>query len=286
MRDIVRADDFLEGNFLSTDMRVPLTLLQTNACAPPATYKSLPSVGTITVHHPFTGEPRSYQMPAGGRGYTRPASLVSLWSTAPFLLNNTVGTFDPRASVEGRMKSFDSSIEQMLWPERRAKDPILGDKIPGIIDRTTTTSYLRVSAGYLPSTLRGLLGPASRLLPWLFTDEGVELGPIPAGTPVSLLANLDLVSESTDTGARLAHEKKLLSLLLRIKHDLKAIPRGASDDEARKVFANLVDPLLELSKCPDFVVNRGHYFGTSAFAEEPGLSDADKGALIAFLKTF
>ena len=33
-------------------------------------------------------------MPAGGRGYTRPPSLVSLWSTAPFLLNNTVGRFE------------------------------------------------------------------------------------------------------------------------------------------------------------------------------------------------
>ena len=31
----------------------------------------------------------------------------------------------------------------------------------------------------------------------------------------------------------------------------------------------LVRPLLELSKCPDFVVNRGHYFGTSVFKEEP-----------------
>jgi hypothetical protein len=59
-----------------------------------------------------------------------------------------------------------------------------------------------------------------------------------------------------------------------------------SDEEARKNFANLVKPLLELSKCPDFVVNRGHYFGTDRFKEEPGLSDDDKRALIEFLKTF
>jgi hypothetical protein len=44
--------------------------------------------------------------------------------------------------------------------------------------------------------------------------------------------------------------------------------------------------MLELSKCPDFVVNRGHYFGTDLFKEEPGLSDDDKRALIEFLKTF
>ena len=43
---------------------------------------------------------------------------------------------------------------------------------------------------------------------------------------------------------------------------------------------------MKLSKCPDYVVNRGHYFGTSYFKEEPGLSDPDKRALIEFLKTF
>ncbi|MGH6919524.1 MAG: hypothetical protein ACREJ0_17675, partial [Geminicoccaceae bacterium] len=57
------------------------------------------------------------------------------------------------------------------------------------------------------------------------------------------------------------------------------------DEQARRIFADLVEPLLELSKCPDFVVNRGHYFGTDQFAEEPGLRDPDKRALIEFLKT-
>ena len=78
----------------------------------------------------------------------------------------------------------------------------------------------------------------------------------------------------------------MLALLLKAKHDLKALPKGASDEEGRRVFANLVEPLLELSKCPDFVVNRGHYFGTSFFKEEPALTDGDKRALIAFLRTF
>ena len=111
-------------------------------------------MGTITVHHPLTGEPRPYRMPAGGRGYTRPASLVSLWSTAPYLLNNSVGKFDPRPSVEARMQSFQNSIEQMLWPEKRDKDRVLGDKVPGVIDRTTVTSYLRIPKGYLPEFLQ------------------------------------------------------------------------------------------------------------------------------------
>ena len=302
MREIVLRPDFLEGNYLSTEMRVPVTLLETNACSPLATnalagsiwdnfssqsYKDLPSVGTITVHHPVTGEPRKLKMPAGGRGYTRPPSLVSLWSTAPYLLNNTVGPFDPSPSMEARLGSFQRSIEQMLWPERRARDSILGDKVPGVIDRTTARSYLRVPAGYLPPALGALGGPLNDLAPWLFGEEGVELGPIPAGTPINLLANLDLGSEGGTVVANGAeHRKRLVSLLLKIKHDLKALPPDATDEQAKAVFADLVEPLLELNKCPDFVVNRGHYFGTDRFAEEPGLSDDDKRALIEFLKTF
>lgn len=301
MKKIVLGDDFLTDNFLSTELRVPVTLLETNACSPLATngiggniwdnftsqsYKDLPSVGSITVVHPYTGEPRQYQMPAGGRGYTRPASLLSVWSTAPFLLNNTVGKFDQSPSVEARMKSFQNSIEQMLWPERRDKDSVLGAKGVGLIDRTTVPSYLRVAKGYLPDFLAKPQDWNSRLLPQLFGKDGIEIGPIPAGTPINLLSNLDLLSDGTDGATRIEHDKKVFELLIKLKLDLKALPAGATDADARRVFANLVDPLLALNKCPDFVVNRGHYFGTSYFKEEPGLTDADKRALIEFVKTF
>jgi hypothetical protein len=301
MRAIVLAPDFLDGNYLSNDMRVPVTLLQTNACSPLATnaiagniwdnfssqsYKDLPSVGTITVQDPFTGEPRPYTMPAGGRGYTRVPSLVSLWSTAPFLLNNTVGPFNPSPSVAARMQSFQGSIEQMLWPERRQKDPVLGNKVPGVIDRTTARSYLRVPAGYLPDYVREHLAELTRIAPNVFGEDGLEIGPIPAGTPVNLLANLMLLPETDDPAARLQHDKEIVDLLIRLTKDLKALPPGASDEEARQVFANLVRPMMALSKCPDFVVNRGHYFGTGRVGQEPGLGDAEKLALIEFLKTF
>lgn len=311
MRAIVLADKFLENNYLSSERRVPVTLLETNACSPLATnaigdniwdnfssqsYKDLPSVGTITVHHPYTGATRPYAMPAGGRGYTRPPSLVSLWSTAPFLLNNSLGKFNESPSVKARMESFNDSIEKLLWPETRERDSLLGDKVPGLIDRTTEQSWVKVPEGYLPEPLQDLLGPLHRWFPWLFTpggwlswlfgEAGVEIGPIPKGTPINLLANLNLRSESRDLGDRAGHARKLVDVVLKMKRDLKALPEKASDEEARKVFANLVDPLLELSKCPDFVVNRGHYFGTGLSKGEPGLSDEEKRDLIEFLKTF
>ena len=300
MREIVLADDFLKDNYLSTELRVPVTLLQTNACSPLATnaiggniwdnfssqsYKDLPSVGTITWYDPLTGEPRQYQMPAGGRGYTRPPSLISLWSTAPYLLNNSVGEFHVSPSVDERMKSFQNSIEQMLWPEKRDKDLILGDKIPGRIDRTTQQSYLRVSSGFLPDFLKGTSGFLSKYFPSIFADEGIEIGPLPKGTPVGLLSNLDLFRETSGLGDRAQRDAEILKLLLDMKKALKNLPQGATDEQATEALRPLVGPMLQFSKCPDLIVNRGHYFGTDKFPEEPALSDDDKRALIEFLKT-
>ena len=294
MRQIVTAGDFLDNNFLSNDGRVPVTLLQTNACSPLATnairndiwdnfssasYKQLPSVGSITVYDPFNGQPRQYRMPAGGRGYTRVPSLVSLWSTAPFLLNNSVGRFDPSPSVEARMGVFQDSISKMLWPDKREKDAVFGAKIPGVIDRTTTTSWLRIPTGYLPDVVKASREVLNWVVP-VFDERGIEIGPIPAGTPVDLLANFDpLPPSGAGLPERLTHDKAVVKVVVQLLRDLKALPQGATDEQARQVFANAGQQLFALSKCPDYVVNRGHYFGTQ-------LSDADKQALIAFLKTF
>ena len=73
MREIVQSPDFLKDNYLSSEFRVPVTLLQTNACSPLArnaladniwdnfssqSYKDLPSVGSIKVKDPITGADR------------------------------------------------------------------------------------------------------------------------------------------------------------------------------------------------------------------------------------
>jgi hypothetical protein len=306
MREIVMKPDFLDQNYLSSELRVPVTLLQTNACSPLAsnaiggsiwdnfssqTYKELPSVGDITYYHPLTGEPKKFPAPAGGRGYTRPASLVSLWATAPFLLNNSVGTFDPNPSVEARVKGFDVAIRQMLWPETREQDPILKSKIPGPskIDRTTSRSYIKIPLGFVPNPLADFLKFEALFLPMVKDQEGLKIGPIPQGTPVGLLASLDLdPGEHLSLADRIKRDKTVLELVFRAKSDLKNA-ENLPEDQLQKRFENLVDPLLALSKCPDFIVNRGHYFGTDLLDKsegEAGLSDPEKEALIAFLKTF
>jgi len=371
MRQIVSAPDFLDHNYLSAEFRVPVTLLRTNACSPLATnalrgniwndfsstsYKELPSVGTITVADPFTGEWRPYKMPAGGRGYTRPPSLISVWSTAPYLLNNSVGphpanangyyaTYASQSDAEGygyryllasdnksyyagtpmvgvadRMKVFEPSIEQMLWPERRETDAVFAKgEVHGHIDRTTATSWIVIAPQFVPDNLKPITGllkvfyqgmvydpkadrsklPADYPLMPDSMKGSIVLGPVPAGMPVNLLANTKLRAESTNPIDGIVNVWRLLTVAHRLKTDLRTLPHDTTGPALREHFANVRAPLLALSKCPDFVVNRGHLFGTAAFnaqdhlsadekswGTEPVLNDDDKRALIAFLKTF
>ena len=66
---------------------------------------------------------------------------------------------------------------------------------------------------------------------------------------------------------------------LKTKNDLIKIKlQHLNADQSRALLANLVPDLLAISKCPDFVEDRGHEFGAD-------LSDTDKRSLIEFLKT-
>ena len=378
MTSIVQSPDFLNGNFLSNDMRVPTTLLQTNLCSPLATnaiagniwdefasasYKALPTVGELTVTDPVTGKPTKFTMPAGGRGYSRPASLVSLWSTAPYLLNNSLGHFEAEPSVDARMRSFDDSIRQLLWPEKREMDTKFGAVASGLIDRLPEPAYLTVPAGYLPGPLKLILPVLAWALPAVFSNgterfeftgsttqgsaaiakvstaslitafsagapvygpgipsgarvvvfdaatqtltvdrpatttsrgvalatdapkAGLKVGPIPAGTPISLFSGVELAPETGGVIWSILHELGLAWKLIGLPGTLRQISKETDPGKRESLTTDFQAKLYSENKCPDFVVNRGHYFGTDKLGEEPGLSDQDKEALIAFLKT-
>jgi len=300
MRQLALDERFLDGNYLSSELRVPITLLGINACSPLATnairdnvwdnfssesYKTLPSAGSITIRHPASGVESDYPLPAGGRGYIRPASLVSLWSTSPFLQNNTVGYFDDDPSVDARMSAFSDGISQMLYPELRKKDTLVfvnqsGAGV-GVIDRITVDSWLDVPKKYLPPFLRPLVPLSHALVPSIGgSGSAISIGPFPQGFPIGLITNTDLLGAELSGADKKEHDKRLLDLLKRAIKELK------NEKDFRVVAQKLADDMLAVSKCKDFVVNKGHYFGTDYFAEEPGLSGADKYALIEFLKTF
>ena len=168
---------------------------------------------------------------------------------------------------------------------------MIGSKVtgPSHIDRTTATSYIKLPFGFLPRTLADFVKIDQLILTQFKDQEGLKIGPIPEGTPVGLLSNLDLdPGEHLTLDARLKRDRDFIELAKRAKSDLKnsgEIP----DDRQKQRMLELTDLLLKVSKCPDLIVNRGHYFGTDLLdpsEHEPGLSDQDKRALVAFLKTF
>src|SRR6185369_4576833 len=99
--------------------------------------------------------------------------------------------------------------------------------------------------------------------------DGIKIGPLPRGTPVNLLMNID--PEKTD---------KLPAAIVALVRGMSEVRKqGLTGDKAYKVFSDIAGaPLMAASKVPDFVVDRGHYFGEK-------LSDDQKNALIAFLET-
>src|SRR6185369_8842293 len=111
----------------------------------------------------------------------------------------------------------------------------------------------------------------------------IQIGPLPKGTPVGLLTNLDLFRETSGLGERAQRDAEILKLLLDMKRALKQLPQGANDEDVTRILRPPVPQMLQFSKFPDLIVNRGHYFGTDKFQEEPGLSDDDKRALIEFV---
>jgi cytochrome c5 len=269
-RAAVTAPDFLQNNFLSTDRRYPLTKIETNSARAFATnakanhvwdnfssltYKELSPVDELEFFNPFDEthpikfKPKEMDV---APGYYRVPSLVNVWSSAPFLHNNMLGKFTGDPSLAGRIDAFNDAVEKLLWPEKRLnKDSIW---------RTQNDCSLHLRKEYLTGVLKPLQAFADR-------DGYIKTGMIPKGTPVNLVANIDPDFRNIDVFRKIA--EKLIKL--------KAV--DLSRDEAAAEFNQLIPDLLAANKCPDFVEDKGHYFGTD-------LPDSDKRALIEYLKTF
>lgn len=205
------ADPFLEDNYLSTDLRVPVTLVGTNSARAVATnamrgqvwdnfssedYKNLPAVGGVRFFNPYSGAPKdrwnnndTYYPPAGGPGYYRPASLISLWATAPYLHNNALGLFNRDPSVEGRLAAFEDGIDKLLddslrrpdahanYGDLRGEERAIAQHDPGFIFRIVEDSSIPLAAKFVPQLLRGVLGNTgfAVLTLWLWTGMALLL---------------------------------------------------------------------------------------------------------------
>ena len=190
-RAAVMAPDFLENNFLSTDRRYPLTKIETNSARAFATnakaghvwdnfssltYKELSPVDELEFFNPFDEthpikfKPKEKDV---APGYYRVPSLVSVWSSAPLLHNNTLGKFTGDPSLAGRIDAFNDAVEKLLWPEKRLnKDSIW---------RTQNDCSLHLRKEFVPGVLKPLQAFADR-------DGYIKTGMIPKDTPVNLVA--------------------------------------------------------------------------------------------------
>jgi mono/diheme cytochrome c family protein len=267
----VEKPEFLRDNSFANEDRYALTEIQTNAARALATdhkrgevwhafssetYKTAQSIGEIDVWNPATGKDEKFRVPDGGTGYYRPPSLVSLWATAPFLHNNSLGKYTGDPSVQGRLEAYHDAMEKLLWPEKRARhDSIL---------RTAAPSTLQLHTSAIPEPWHSLLAPHADADGWF------RVGPFPAGTPINLVANVDPARPV----------RAIAEMILAIKRTLaegaaKNLDASALDALMKK---EVLPALFKASKSPDLIEDRGHTFGAD-------LPDADKRALIEFLKT-
>jgi hypothetical protein len=141
-------------------------------------------------------------------------------------------------------------VEKLLWPEKRPNR--------ASIWRTQNECNLHLRKEFVPKAFQK------------FADEKgfLNLGPIPKGTPINLIANLE-----PNLQQFAALQLKLIPILVNIK------ARGLSPEASRAELRKSVPELLAANKCPDFIEDKGHSFGTD-------LAEDDKRALIEFLKTF
>jgi cytochrome c5 len=267
-RAAVMEPDFLKNNFLSDDKRYPVTKIETNSARAFAsnakaghiwanfsslTYKELSPVDELEFFNPFDEthpikfKPKDKNV---GPGYYRTASLVSLWSSAPFLHNNALGKYNGDPSVAGRMDAFNYAVENLLWPERRLAR--------AAIRRTLNECSLHLRIESVPKPLRTLAD----------SNGYIVIGPLPKGVPINLIANLE-----PDSRQLVVLPTKITKALVQIR------VMNLSSELATAELIKSVPELLSANKCPDFIEDKGHYFGTD-------LPDNDKRALIEYLKTF
>jgi hypothetical protein len=236
-------------------------------------------------------------MKGSSRGYYRPASLLSVWAYAPFMHNNAIGPevcgkpssndldfysspyvdaadkplaspptcvpFDP--SVDGRYRLFKSSMEELLYPDRRLRKVNLVDE-DIIVDIAPQVSIGRLELGLsvkLPKGSPAILINSLRYKDLIQDLIDVRSDPDKLETKYSGILSSDRMSELKGGLGRL--RAMLIAAPARFTLDLT----GTDGEFIQNYYSNALGR----------VENSGHRFGEN-------LSDREKRALIAFLATF
>jgi hypothetical protein len=273
-REFVLRKDFLKDNYLSDDERHSVLEIGTNAQRAEGTnaqagwtwgqmssqtYKDQKKEQITLVDRDEQGLVRPLYNPLtrkydiqfkGNQAFYRTPTLVSIWATAPFFHNNSLGLYNGDPSVKGRIAAYQDAMEKLLWPEKR-----LG--VQSIKTTSAETSLPEIFPGLLPKLKR-------------FQDLDLKLLMFPKGTTVNLLmgVNPKYLPEFIE-----AYVKGVL------KGEAPTHFKGLLNRRREEGMIGMKKKMLELNTCPDFIEDRGHTFGSN-------LSDREKKALIEYAKTF
>jgi len=212
------------------------------------------------------------------------------------------------------MRAFDDAIDKMFWPEKRAGAAsivrtsakswlvipavYLPSAVEGVVGRIarpfTAMPWLLPALVLIGGIALIVIGRRSKrfvrfsllllgtfalllgviLVPVNFFIAGklgdLKVGPFPKGMPLNLMASIN---------PEAPHRDVLSAVWKMHKATGRIAKENLSDEEATRVFeAEAAPALLKVSKSPDWVDDRGHYF-------QVPLSDDDKRALKEYLKT-
>jgi mono/diheme cytochrome c family protein len=264
-RDLVLQDDFLIHNYLSDDERHSVTEIGTNVqraegsnAMAGSTWGQMSSETykeqrkhQITLKNLYNPLTQKFDLDwSGPDAFYRTPTLVSVWATAPFFHNNSLGLYNGDPSVKGRMEAYEDAMNKLLWPEKR-----LGVKSMKVTNTVTS----------LPDVFPGLKTGKKYL-----DHMKLKLMELPAGTPINLMMSVNprhfpaLVAAYVGGVLDGKPERQFSSLIDRRREaGIEALERK----------------LLAVNTVPDFIEDRGHIFGSQ-------LSDEEKTALIEYMKRF
>ncbi len=240
--ELVAQPDFLSRNYLSDDVRYPVDVLGTNyaramgtnamadrvwAEYSSETYKNLPTVVMEDISislWPGSELTLDTVELGGGRGYLRTASLINVWSSAPFLHNNGLGLYNGDYSVEGRLEAYEDAMAKLMGLAPRDGE--------ATIRRTKNKTTLH-TAIFIQ-------------LPWL-PDPEITV-PVPTGSLIDWRANLGALLGRGD-----ANEPSILQILLGLFEGILGI-----DGPTKEI---LIENFGEAMAATDAIQDKGHEFG-------------------------
>ena len=206
-------DAFLKDNYLSTDIRVPITLVGTNSgravahqrhardrCGTTSRPKTTricrrsapctsttPTLGNEARRKPSTSGATTIptRRRLAGPGYYRPASLISLWATAPYLHNNALGALHARP-VGGGPACWRSTTASTRFSGRRSASRASTDA-PGrsALRGTGTCAAATPASSIAPRAVSWIDIPARFVRPLLVGVLGRFLDVVPDALPVA-----------------------------------------------------------------------------------------------------